>query len=97
MKTFNGMIGIVEEGDNTCLSIATRKHSAMDILTFGHFPKPSYHHLGIYIGVDSKDYERGDNVIVTFKDPNESILESLFDIFTLKANIIKIEKTHRMI
>ena len=66
------MIGIVEESDDTCMSVATRKHSAMDILTFGHFPKPPYHHLGIYIGDDCKDYQQGDNVIVTFKEPNEN-------------------------
>ena len=90
------MIGVVEESDSTCLSIATRKHSAIDILTFGHYPKPPYHHLGIYIGDDSKDYQRGDNVIITFKEPNESLFESFFDIFTLKPNIIKVVKTHRI-
>lgn len=97
MKVFNGMIGIVEESDKTALSIATRKHSALDILTFGHFPRPPYHHLGIYIGDDSKDFVSGDNVIVTFRESNETILESIWDIFSSKPNIIRVEKTHRMI
>lgn len=97
MNDYDGMIGVVEESDKTCLSIVTRKHSALDIFTFGHYPRPQYRHLGIYIGDDSKDYKLGDNVIITFKEPNETILESIWDIFSTKPNIIKVEKTHKMI
>ena len=96
MRTFDGMIGVVEEADKYSLSIATRRHTMIDILTFGHFPKPEYHHLGIYVGNDSKDYERGDNVKLTFIEPYDSILESLWSIFSSKPNIIKVEKWHKV-